>query len=157
MRTRRGAAAPWFIALAAAGCGIWAVVDFLGAARPDAPAVVAMDAPAARSAGDPPVELYRLLADGDCLDDVGTLVTVDGTVADAAGGSGFWLSDLRDNVVWIDSGARPRAGDVVRVVGRLERMAAGAPPTRAPANAGTIVHDVRVAAAGPAAVEVLRD
>ncbi len=157
MRTGRGAAAPWFIGLAAVGCGVWAVMDFVAAARPDAPVVVAVDPPAAHSAAGRPVELHRLLADGDGLDDVGALVAVDGTVAGAPGASGFGLRDLRDNVVWIDSGARPREGALVRVVGRLDRMAAGPAPARAPAGAGTVVRDVRVAATGPAALEVLRE
>lgn len=157
MRTGRGAAAPWLIGLAAVGCGMWAVVDFVAAARPDAPGVVAVDPPATRAAAGRPVELHRLLADGDGLDDVGALVAMDGTVAGAPGAAGFWLRDLRDNVVWIDSGAQPRAGALVRVVGRLERMAAGPAPARAPAGAGTVVRDVRVAAAGPAALDLLRE
>ncbi len=157
MRSRRGVAAPWLIGLVAVGCGVWAVVDFVGAAQPDEPTAMARTVPVTPVARGRAAELHRLLADGDGLDDVGALVSVHGTVVGAARGDGFWVRDLRDNVVWVVSTARPHAGAAVRVTGRLDRMDAGARPEPAPPGAGTLVRDVRVLADGPAAVEVLPD
>ena len=152
---RSGAAAPLLIALVAAGCGVWAVVDLVAAARPDASGPVVVATSAATPAGGRPVALHTLLADGDGLDDVGALVNLDGTVVGEPDSRGFWVRDLRDNVVYVASGARPRAGASVRVVGRLERVGVSRRAPRVPA--GALVEDVRVAAGGPAAVEVLGD
>ncbi len=89
MRSRRGVVTPWLIGLVAAGCGVWAVVDFVGAARADEPAAGVVTALPVRTAGGTPAALHRLLADGDGLDDVGALVSVEGTVAGAADGAGL--------------------------------------------------------------------
>lgn len=155
MRTRSGAAAPWLIGMAAAGCGVWAVVDFVAAARPDAPAAVVAEATPARDAAGRAVELHRLLADGDLLDDVGALVSVTGQVVDPVGGGGFWVRDLRDYVVRVTSGERPRAGARVRVVGRLDRLAA-LPRLAEPTDDGaSVLRGVQVVARGAAALQPL--
>ena len=83
------------------------------------------------------------------------LVNLDGTVVGEPDPAGFWVRDLRDNVVYVASGARPRAGASVRVVGRLEHTGVRRRAPRLPD--GALVDDVRVAAGGPAAVEVLGD
>ncbi len=156
MRTRSGAAAPWLIGMAAAVCGTWAVLDFVAAARPDAPALVGA-APAPRDAADQAVELHRLLADGDILDDVGALVSVSGQVVGPVDDAGFWVRDLRDNTVRVSSAARPGVGARVRVVGRLERLPPAPHLTVSPGDGASVVRDVQVVPRAPAAVLRLPD
>ncbi len=151
MRVRSGAAAAWLIGVAAAGCGVWAVADFVLAARPDAPAVVLAEAPARAGAA---VELHQALAQGE--DAAGALVRVDGNVVGAADAAGFWVRDLRDNGVYVASGERPRSGAAVRVLGRLARVS-GPPLQVGPADASLVVRGLRIVTSGHAAVEVLRD
>ncbi len=154
MRVRSGAAAAWLIGATAAGCGVWAVADFVLAARPDGPAVTVLAETPARPGG--PVELHQLLGEGE--DAAGVLVRVDGNVVGAPDAGGFWVRDLRDNVVYVASDERPRSGAAVRVLGRLARVSGPTAGARAaPADAPLVVRDLRIVASGPAAVEVLRN
>ena len=152
MRVQSGAAAAWLIGAAAAGCGVWAVADFVRAARPDAPAVVLAEAPARPGAA---VELHQALSRGE--DAAGALVRVDGNVVGNPDAAGFWVRDLRDNVVYVASGERPRSGAPVRVLGRLARVGGSSAQAGPPSDASRVVRDLRIVASGPAAVEVLRN
>ncbi|HEX9109479.1 MAG TPA: hypothetical protein VF832_19695 [Longimicrobiales bacterium] len=153
MRARSGAAAAWLIGAAAAGCGVWAVADFVLAARPDAPAAVLAVAPARSGAA---VDLHQVLDQGE--DAAGALVRVDGTVVGDPDAAGFWVRDLRDNVVYVASAERPRSGAAVRVLGRLARFGGPAGARLGPpADAPLVLRDLRIVTSGPAAVEVLRN
>lgn len=147
---KRGAAAPWVIALVALACSIWAVVDFVAAARPDAPAHVTLQQ-SAQSAARGPIELHRLLPAAP--EDVGTLVLVDGTVIGKGDRDGFWVRDLRDNVVRVRSSERPESGKAVRVVGRLARLAGTAHPPSGAEPGDRVVAGLQVVASGPGAIE----
>ncbi len=114
----------WFIGAVAVGLFAWGVAELLGVG-PGGPAVTtstpiaAEIAPAGRS--EPIMELHRLLP--DATDDLGRLVSVDGTVVGDASPAGFWVRDLRDNIVFVGEGTGGppglTAGDAVRVVGRV--------------------------------------
>ena len=111
-RASLGAGWAWGIGAAALLLSVWAVLDFVEAMREEAARGV-VASPAAEPAPPSPldaIELHRLLP--DATDDLGALVRVDGTVA-AVAGDGFWVRDLRDNVVYVVLPARgwKRRGD----------------------------------------------
>lgn len=145
----------WGIGLVATLISVWAVLDFVDALREEA--VRGVGAPLAAEAPRSPrdaIELHRLLP--DATDDLGMLVRVDGTVA-AVVRDGFWLRDLRDNVVFIVDPRPSRkrrdaeltAGAAVTVVGVVGLI----PPGEAPAidvselpvpPSAVVVRDIRI-------------
>jgi hypothetical protein len=145
----------WGIALVATLIAVWAVLDFVAALREEA--VRGVGVPLAAEVRPSPrdaIELHRLLP--DATDDLGTLVRVDGTVV-AVVADGFWLRDLRDNVVFIldprtgrrRRGAELKTGAAVTVVGVVGLI----PPGEAPLidvaelpvpSSAVVVRDIRV-------------
>lgn len=118
---REGAAWSWFIGAVAVGLLAWAVAELVGVGGGGAVVTVSRPVagePAPGVRGEPVVELHRLLP--DATDDLGRLVSVDGTVAGDPSSAGFWVRDFRDNIIFVE-GARAvvRAGVAVRVVGRV--------------------------------------
>jgi len=153
-RASLGASWAWGIGVAALLLSVWAVLDFLDAMREEATrGVVAStaDEPKPPSPLDA-VELHRLLP--DATDDLGVLVRVDGTVA-AVAKDGFWVRDLRDNVVYVvlPSGARKRRGEAALVPGAAVSVL-GTIGLVAPRDAPPL--DTTALAAPPSAV-VVRD
>jgi len=134
----------------------WAVAELLGL-RLDRPGpLLSTGAPITTEVtSSGPIALHRLLPDAS--NDLGRLVTLDGTVVGDPSRSGFWVKDLRDNVVFVsgESGAdlaEVEAGSVVRVLGVIVRLTAdeqaeylGTAGLVVPASA-LIVRDVKVAA-----------
>src|SRR5690606_26608946 len=132
------------------------VLDFMDAMREEAARGVVTTA-AAEPAPSPldAIELHRLLP--DATDDLGTLVRVDGTIA-AVVGDGFWVRDLRDNVVYVvlPSRARKRRGTeevepgaAVSVLGVVGLVAPGEVPrldanARAVPASAVVVRDIRI-------------
>jgi hypothetical protein len=150
----------WAVGALAAACAIWAVADFVTAARADAPDErILAERSAERSSNA--VELHRLLPDASAH--VGREVRVDGTVVGAGTAGGFFVRDLRDNVVFVGSPARPGAGTAVRVEGVLEPMPPEEEKERvreagAAAVAGSdarLLRDVQVVARRGSAVAVM--
>ncbi|HEX7090044.1 MAG TPA: hypothetical protein VF192_07895 [Longimicrobiales bacterium] len=145
----------WGIGLVAILISVWAVLDFVDAVREEA--VRGAGAPLAAEAPRSPrdaIELHRLLP--DATDDLGTLVRVDGTVA-AVIGDGFWLRDLRDNVVFIVDprasrrrrDAELKAGSAVTVVGVIGLIPPGDAPVLDVAElpvppSAVVVRDIRI-------------
>jgi hypothetical protein len=172
VRSTGGEAAwSWFISLIAFGLVFWAIVEFLNPRAGSSLRIV----PATETAVAWPdlveatVELHRLLP--DATDDLGRPVQVDGTVVGESSAAGFWVRDLRDNVVYIArEGAAPsrsaplslHPGDPVRVRGviailtpreqaeRLERAG-----LVVPSNA-VVIRDVKILS-NEDGIEVLRD
>lgn len=155
-RASLGAGWAWGIGLAALVLSVWAVLDFMDAMREEA-ARGTVTAAAAEPAPSPldAIELHRLLP--DATDDLGTLVRVDGTVAAVFDG-GFWVRDLRDNVVYVALPARARkrggsaavepgaAVSVLGVVGLIapgEALRVDVEALAVPASA-VVVRDVRI-------------
>lgn len=105
--------------------------------------------------GPGPIELHHLLPDASA--DLGRAVQVAGTIVGQVSDAGFWVRDLRDNLIYIGaenaaSTARPRTGGTVRVRGVIAvlspaeaevllRASALAPPA-----GSTIVREIRVRA-----------
>lgn len=125
------AAGSWLIGLIAAALLFWAVAEFIGLDRGsrttsfDAASPLSAE-PGLQLAANDEVEMHRLLP--DATGSIGRTVLLAGTVVGEASPVGFWVRDLRDNIVFVsvaaDSGeaegqARPelRAGDLVRVRG----------------------------------------
>jgi hypothetical protein len=109
------------------------------------------------------IELHRLLP--HATRQLGTEVRLDGTVVDAATGPGFWVRDLRDNVVFVDNhgaAAPVEPGDPVRVLGSVallpledhgaswQAVQQAVPPT------ALLVRDVKVTPAD-GGIEILRE
>jgi len=162
-----GAGWTWFICIAAVGLFLWGVAELIG--------VGGSGAEMARSGGalldlgarirdDPVIELHRLLP--DATDDLGRSVTVDGAVVGEASRMGFWIRDLRDNIVFVDAEGGTHApvetGTEVRVVGRVALFAPGEQADRleraglvVPATA-RVIRDVKVQPL-PGGIEVIRD
>lgn len=123
-RRIREADSAWLIGLIALGLGVWGVIEFLqiGGERPVQVAEISPateEAGGVRSVRHGAVELHRLLP--DATHQLGTEVRLDGTVVGDATRTGFWVRDLRDNVVFVETGAdssdMPVRGDPVRVLG----------------------------------------
>lgn len=108
------AAGPWIIGLAAVLLAVWAVVDFARAGAPDVPNAAIL---AAGTDGGG-IELHR-----DASGDVGRRVRLDGTVVGMPTPGGFWVRDIRDNLVFVGSRAKVGTGAPVRVAGTLARFA----------------------------------
>lgn len=125
------AAGSWLIGLIATALVLWAATEFVGfdrggrAAGFDAVPVVSAD-PGLQLAANDVVEMHRLLPDATGA--IGRTVLLAGTVVGEASPVGFWVRDLRDNIVFVsvaadtmdaEGQARPelRAGDPVRVRG----------------------------------------
>ncbi|HET9983930.1 MAG TPA: hypothetical protein VFQ38_10100 [Longimicrobiales bacterium] len=159
-KRRRGVVGAWAVGALAAACALWAVADFVVAARADAPDERILAERPAGERGDV-VELHRLLPDAS--DHVGRAVRVDGTVVGAGTAGGFFVRDLRDNVVFVGSAARPGAGTPVRVEGVLEPLPPAEETERlqeagAAAVAGRdarLLRDVQVVARRGSAVAVM--
>lgn len=161
----------WSIGVVAAGLLIMAVIEFV---RPRSGETVDLSGgiPAAETSdgmhlGSGTPELYRILPDASA--DLGRTVQVAGTIIGHPSGEGFWVRDLRDNIIFIadraltpgDQGAA-RPGRAVRVRGVIalfpraeqeaEFRAAG---LVLPAGAN-VVREVKVTALD-GGIEVLRD
>lgn len=141
----------WFICIAAVGLFIWGVAELIGVGGSE-PAMIQVGSMAtelgATGRDDAVVELHRLLP--DATDDLGRLVSVDGAVVGEASRVGFWLRDLRDNIVFVDAGgdaSRIEPGAEVRVVGRVALFSPGEQADRLQ-RAGLVV---------PATARVIRD
>ncbi|HEX7118694.1 MAG TPA: hypothetical protein VF212_07905 [Longimicrobiales bacterium] len=162
-----GAGWTWFIGIVALGLFGWGVAELMGVGA-GVPASVTSAQLAAELA--PPggnesiVELHRLLP--DATDDLGRMVAVDGTVVGEASNSGFWVRDLRDNIVFVGAGTDPmpriETGDDVRVVGRVALLPPDEQANRleraglvVPATA-VVIRDVKVMPT-PGGVELLKD
>lgn len=123
-RRLREADSAWLIGLIALGLMVWGVIEFLQIGT-ERPIQIAEISPAAEEAGRTgsvgrgAIELHRLLP--DATQQLGTEVRLDGTVVGDATRSGFWVRDLRDNVVFVETGVdssdMPVRGDPVRVLG----------------------------------------
>ncbi|MFW6201850.1 MAG: hypothetical protein ACOC8B_04685 [Gemmatimonadota bacterium] len=91
-----------------------------GSARVEGLAVESASEGGARPAGAVP--LYTLLP--DLTDDLGRVVRLEGTVAAVDAGAGYWVVDMRGNVVYVGAAGAPAGsvarGDAVRVTGRVE-------------------------------------
>ncbi|HEX6940391.1 MAG TPA: hypothetical protein VF158_13335 [Longimicrobiales bacterium] len=162
-----GAVWTWFIGIVAVGLFAWGVADLVGVGAGEPAAATWAPAAAEIERGgrsETIVELHRLLP--DATDDLGRLVAVDGTVVGEASAAGFWVRDLRDNIVFVGdgSGGHPRieAGDEVRVVGRVALLPPGEQADRLeraglviPATA-VVIRDVKVQPMS-GGIEVLRD
>lgn len=121
-RSWRNAAGAWSIVLLAAVLLAWAVIDFVFAGTDRV--VRWVDAPSAAEAVAPAgtveaIDFHRLMP--DATDDLGRVVRVDGRVLAVDAGSGFWLRDLRDHVVYVAADERdrplPAPDDLVAVRG----------------------------------------
>lgn len=113
------------------------------------------------------VELYRLLPDAAA--DLGRRVLVAGTIVGQPAHGGFWVRDLRDNIIFIadhsggsESAGLTRAGRTVRVRGAVaifppaeqaDRLQAAGLVISAGSN---LVREIKVEA-GPGGIEILRD
>ena len=156
-RASLGAGWAWGIGAVALLLSVWAVLDFLDAMREEAARGVVTSTAAEQAPPSPldAIELHRLLP--DATNDLGALVRVDGTVA-AVRGDGFWVRDLRDNIVYVvlPSRARKRRGEaellpgaavsVLGVVGLVAPRDAPRIDTAAlavPASA-VVVRDIRI-------------
>lgn len=146
-----GAGWTWFICIAAVVLFVWGVAELIGVGGSE-PAVIQAGSMAtglgAAPRDDAVVELHRLLP--DATDDLGRLVSVDGAVVGEASRAGFWVRDLRDNIVFVDvEGGLTRisAGAEVRVVGRVALFSPGEQADRLE-RAGLVV---------PATARVIRD
>lgn len=152
--SRRDVGWTWSIGVIALALLVLAIIDF---ARPGSGETVDLSGgPTAdrllARAGTGLAELYHLLPDATA--DLGRAVQVAGTVTGQPTGMGFWVRDLRDNIVFVSTGApaassgsQPRAGAAVRARGLIELF----PPTE---------QDERLRAAGlvvPAGTVVIRD
>lgn len=123
-RRLREADSAWLIGLIALGLMVWGGIEFvqIGVERPVQIADIspaAEEAGRASSSGRSAIELHRLLPDATHA--LGTEVRLDGTVVGDATRTGFWVRDLRDNVVFVEMGVdtpdMPVRGDPVRVLG----------------------------------------
>lgn len=152
----------WIIGVAALALAGWAVVDLIHADA-ELPAIRSVPAPAAAEAIGSPggiVPLHRLLP--DATDDLGRRVRLDGVVVGAVLPAGFWVRDLRDNIVFVAVSApgdgRPavRRGDMVRVRGVVALLGPGDDaPLREAAGlavppAAILIRDIQVRAAAEA-------
>lgn len=154
------------IILIAAGLLVMAAIDFI---RPDRGETVDLGARtewAGMGRGGEVVELHRLLPDATA--DLGREVLVAGTIVGEVDTEGFWVRDLRDNIIHIsdrsggaEMGLR-RPGQTVRVRGTIAILA---PPDQAGRlraaglviSAGSnLIREIEVQA-GPGGIEVLRD
>lgn len=120
--SRRDTGWTWTIALVAAGLLVMAAIDLI---RPGSGATVDLSlepnsAGARARSGADDVELYRLLPDASA--DLGRTVLVAGMIVGQVSGGGFWVRDLRDNIIFIvDEAAELEAGGVQRP-GRAVRV-----------------------------------
>jgi len=147
----------WGIGGVALLLSVWAVFDFVDAMREEAARGVAPSTAAEQPPPSPldAVELHRLLP--DATDDLGALVRVDGTVA-AVGRDGFWVRDLRDNIVYVAlpsggwkrrGGATLAPGAAVSVLGVIGLVAPREAPSldtselAAPVSA-VVIRDIRI-------------
>jgi len=156
------------IVLVAAGLLVMAALDFI---RPDTGETVDLslepgraNASTSRSVDD--VELHHLLPDATA--DLGRRVFVAGTVVGQPAEGGFWVRDLRDNIVFIanrsvgESAGPTRAGQPVRVRGTVALFPPAEQAGRLQAaglviSAGSnLVREIKIEA-GPGGIEILRD
>jgi len=155
----------WFIYIVVFGLVAWGVAELIGVGAGRADVVRSTTAGLGGVVRDDPiVELHRLLP--DATDDLGRPVSVDGAVVGEASRAGFWLRDLRDNIVFVDvegaGYASVEAGDEVRVVGRVALFSPGEQADRleraglvVPATA-RVIRDVKVQPL-PGGIEILRN
>lgn len=140
----RGAVGSWLISLVVGAFVFWVVLELLGVRSvPSGEFVTSTDA----------IELHRLLP--EVTGSLGRVVRLDGAVVGGVLDDGFWVRDLRDNIIFV--GVDPadrvavldglRAGTAVRVHGVLELFS---PVERAErlAGAGLVL---------PASVVVVRE
>lgn len=166
-----GAAWSWLITLAALALLVWAVVDFVqpggdGRLRPVV-APAGAESVVAAPVGEA-IELHRLLP--DATDDLGKPVRLDGTVVGESSPVGFWVRDLRDNIILVaiaDPGGDPAfpavdQGDAVRVRGVVALLAPQEQAARLqraglvlPTSA-VVIRDIKVVPT-EGGVEVLKD
>lgn len=167
--SRRDTGWSWTIALVAAGLLVMAAIDLI---RPGSGATVDLSleqnsaGTSARRVSDD-VELYHLLPDASA--DLGRTVLVAGMIVGQVSGGGFWVRDLRDNIVFIadetaelDAGRNPRPGRAVRIRGAIALF----PPTEQAdrlraaglvlSTGSNLVREVKVDA-GPGGIEILQD
>lgn len=117
-----GRAWPWLISLIAFVLFLWGVAELLGIGG-GGPRFATSTTIAAEvlptGAGERATELHHLLP--DATDDLGRLVFIDGTVVGDTSPAGFWVRDLRDNIIFVDGEATTRleTGDAVRIVGHI--------------------------------------
>lgn len=164
------AAWSWVISVTAVGLFVWGVAELIGVGGTTSPAAGVILPATELGRGleaAPIIALHRLLP--DATDDLGRRVRIDGSVVGAATIAGFWVRDLRDNIVFVGGRGEERAtwppvraGDAVRVVGvvallspseqarRLERAGLVIP------ERAIVVRDIKVVAS-PEGVEVLQD
>lgn len=168
-----GAAGSWLISLIAGALLFWAVMELLelrGGPQVGGFHAVSSVAtePGALPAFDSAIELHRLLP--DATGSIGRTVRLDGSIVGEASALGFWVRDLRDNIVFVTAGAEGRsqprdelrAGDAVRVYGVIARLS---PIEQAERLSGAglvlpssaiVVRDIEILAA-PDGIEVLLD
>jgi hypothetical protein len=157
-RSRADKGWSWSIMTAALVLLIMAVVDFVNPGsgetvdlRPVAAATERLGRGAAA-----PTELHHLLPDASA--DLGRAVQVAGTIIGQVSDAGFWIRDLRDNVVFVGAdegaaaGVHPRTGGAVRVRGVVALFPPAEPDERlraaalAPPAGATVVREVKVRA-----------
>lgn len=169
-RSRADKGWSWSILAAALVLLILAVVDFV---RPeygetvDLRAQTAAGQLAGRTGSAELAELHHLLPDASA--DLGRAVQVAGTVVGQAAAAGFWVRDLRDNIVFVGEDTtdaanhvQPRTGRAVRVRGVITLFPTAEPAERlraaalTPPNGSTVVRDIKVRALA-GGIEILQD
>lgn len=157
------------IVLVAAVLLIMAALDFI---RPDGGETVDLSLEPNRASTTTrrqldDVELHHLLPDATA--DLGRRVLVAGTIIGRPAVDGFWVRDLRDNIIFVaapssdgESAGLTRAGRTVRVRGTValfppaeqaDRLRAAGLVISAGSN---LVREIKVEA-GPGGIEILRD
>lgn len=160
----------WMIMAAALALLVMAVFDFVHPGegetvdlRPEA----AADQRLGLRGGAGLTELHHLLPDASA--DLGRAVQVAGTIVGQVSDVGFWVRDLRDNIVFIGAdpadeafNARPRTGVAVRVRGVIALFPPEEPAERlrtaalTPPAGSTVVRGVKLRALA-GGVDVLED
>jgi hypothetical protein len=168
-RSRADTGWSWSIGLVALALLVMAIVEF---ARPGSGETVDLSGetqtggPRARSGIGPP-ELHQLLPDPSA--DLGRAVQVAGAIIGQVSAAGFWVRDLRVNIVFIRdeaasprTGVQPRPGATVRVRGLIELFPPDEQDERLRAAglvlpAGTsLVREIKIRALD-GGIEILRD